>query len=248
MFDRSLRLMTYNVHSCVGPDGKLSVERVADAIGESAPDVVTLQEIDVCQRRSGGVDQGEVIAERLGMQVLFASARETDGGRYGNAILSRYPVAPVREGPLPSKRASRALEPRAAQWAKLAFFGHEVHLVNTHLSLDRKERLSQARALLGSDWVQHPDCASPLVVCGDFNSIPWSSVYRAMSQRLVDTRRQLIPRFSATFPAWLPIFRLDYVFVSPGVLVRSTKVPWTPRTRAASDHLPLVVELAFGSS
>ena len=44
---RSLRVMTYNVHSCVGIDGRLSPRRVARVIARYQPDVVALQEVDV---------------------------------------------------------------------------------------------------------------------------------------------------------------------------------------------------------
>jgi endonuclease/exonuclease/phosphatase family metal-dependent hydrolase len=246
-----LRLMTYNVHSCVGTDGRLSAERIADVIAESAPDIVALQEVDVGQSRSGKVHQGEWIAMRLCMNHLFSSARETDGGHYGNAILSRYPLHSVRTGLLPTRAARKLLEPRVAQWAKLAWGGLELHLVNTHLSLDRQERLAQARALLSSDWVLHPDQGAATLVCGDFNSLPWSRVHRAMRQRLVDARDSPEASLVGTFPSWLPVLRLDHVFASDQVDIVETRVPFSKASRTASDHLPLVVHLrqrAYGGS
>jgi endonuclease/exonuclease/phosphatase family metal-dependent hydrolase len=238
-----LRLMTYNVHSCVGSDGVLSAERIADVIAESDPDVVALQEVDVGQSRSGKVHQGEWIANRLRMTHLFSSARETDGGHYGNAILSRYPLDSVRAGLLPTRAARKLLEPRVAQWAKVDWGGYEVHLVNTHLSLDRHERLAQARALLGSEWVLHPDHRAATVVCGDFNSVPWSRVHRAMRLRMVDAREAPHASWRGTFPSWFPILRLDHIFASAEVELVSTDVPFSKRTRVASDHLPLVAHL-----
>src|SRR3954469_26042110 len=83
----SLRLMTYNIHSCVGNDGRLSVDRVADVIAKMQPHVVALQEVDVGQARSGGSNQCELLARRVGMDFLFSPARPHDGGHYGNAIL-----------------------------------------------------------------------------------------------------------------------------------------------------------------
>ena len=237
--------MTYNVHSCVGNDGQLSVERVAEVIRALAPDVVALQEVDVKQHRSGRVDQSERLAARLGMNHLFSSARDTDGGHYGNAILSRYPLTTVRDERLPARAGGRLLEPRAAQRVRIDVGSQEVHLMNTHLSLDRHERRHQVEALLGSSWIRHPDFAAPLMICGDFNSTPWSGVYRAMSRHLQDARPGWLTRFRATFPSFLPILTLDYVFTSPGVYVRGTKVPWTRETRLASDHLPLMVDVSL---
>jgi endonuclease/exonuclease/phosphatase family metal-dependent hydrolase len=61
------RIMTYNVHSCRGTDGKLDVGRIAAVIAQSRPDIVALQEVDVRRTRTGSVDQAHAIAERLGM-------------------------------------------------------------------------------------------------------------------------------------------------------------------------------------
>jgi endonuclease/exonuclease/phosphatase family metal-dependent hydrolase len=243
-----LRLMTYNVHSCVGSDGRLSVERVADVIAESHADIVALQEVDVGQSRSGKVHQGEWIAERLGMHHLFSSARETGGGQYGNAILSRYPMQSVRAALLPTRTARKLLEPRVAQWAKIDAQGHELHLVNTHLSLDRHERLAQARALLGTEWVLHPEHRAATLVCGDFNSIPWSRVCRAMNEKLVDCRRAPATSRWGTFPSWFPVLRLDHVFASADVELVATEVLRSRGTRLASDHLPLVAQVRVGST
>jgi len=238
-----LRLMTYNVHSCVGSDGRLSAERVADVIAESGADVVALQEVDVGQSRSGKVHQGEWIANRLRMHHLFSSARETDGGHYGNAILSRYPIHSVREGLLPTRAARKLLEPRVAQWAKVDWAGFELHLVNTHLSLDRHERLAQARALLSSEWVLHPDRRVATIVCGDFNSLPRSRVHRAMSDKLADCRSAPGASWRGTFPSWFPVLRLDHVFASTEIELVGAEVPHDHAARVASDHLPLVAHI-----
>ena len=68
------RLLTYNVHRCVGVDRKLDVNRIADVIAEHEPDVVCLQELDVGRARTGWVDQADSIAQRLAMSVQFHPA------------------------------------------------------------------------------------------------------------------------------------------------------------------------------
>src|SRR4029453_6519769 len=109
-----IRVMTYNTRACVGSDRRLNPERVARVIEALAPDIVALQELDVGRTRSAGSDQPAWLAARLGMQFDFCSARECDGGRYGNAILSRHPLTQVRHGCLP--RVWRPSEGRAVQW------------------------------------------------------------------------------------------------------------------------------------
>jgi endonuclease/exonuclease/phosphatase family metal-dependent hydrolase len=50
------RIMTYNVHRCVGTVRKLSPQRIAEVIAPCDPDIVALQEIDVVRMHTGGID------------------------------------------------------------------------------------------------------------------------------------------------------------------------------------------------
>ncbi|MEO6603356.1 MAG: endonuclease/exonuclease/phosphatase family protein, partial [Polyangiaceae bacterium] len=179
------RVMTYNVHSCVGTDGKLDTQRIADVIARAEPDVVALQELDVCQSRSGGVNQPEWLAEQLNMQAHFTAARACDDGHYGNAILSRHPFDVLSEGGLTRRRG----EERAVQWLKLSIAGHAVSVMNTHLSIHFRERLLQIDQLLGAEWLANAEQGVPLVVCGDLNSSRFSPVYRRLRRDLVDVQQ-----------------------------------------------------------
>lgn len=111
----TFRVLTYNVHSCVGTDGRLDPSRIAEVIARSEADIVALQEVDVCQTRSDGLHQPQWLAERLRMFVHFTAARECNEGHYGNAILSRHPFALMSEGKLRRRRD----ETRAVQWLRL---------------------------------------------------------------------------------------------------------------------------------
>src|SRR3954451_15284903 len=113
------RIMTYNVHRCVGVDGQLDVGRVAAVIAQCKPDVVALQQLDVGRARTGGVDQAHEIARRLDMGCHFNAALTVEEERYGDAILTSYPERLVQIGPLPGHPAFRALEPRGALWVEV---------------------------------------------------------------------------------------------------------------------------------
>jgi endonuclease/exonuclease/phosphatase family metal-dependent hydrolase len=236
----SLRVMTYNVHSCVGTDGRLSPERIAEVIARANPDLVAVQELDVCQSRSRGLNQPQWLAEQLGMQVHFTAARECDDGHYGNAILSRHPFSVLSEGGL----RRRSGEQRAVQWLKVTIGGSVVSVMNTHLSIHYRERLLQIDQLLGAEWRAKIEEDVPLVICGDFNASPLSPVYRRLRKDLVDAQRAHGQRALATWPSRLPLFRLDYVFASPSFDVMRCEVRRDALSRAASDHLPLLVELS----
>ena len=146
-----MRIMTYNVHGCVGVDRKLDVGRVAAVIAQCKPDVVALQELDVCRARSGNVDQAHAIASRLGMTFHFNSAMNIAEEKYGDAILTNLPMRLVRSAGLPNVARIRGLEPRGAVWVAIEADGREVQVINTHLGLVPLEQRGQMACLLGRD-------------------------------------------------------------------------------------------------
>ena len=167
------RILTYNVHSCRGTDGKLDVGRIADVIAEARPDIVALQEVDVRRARTSKVDQAHAIAERLGMAFHFNAALNVAEEQYGDAILTTLPVALIKTGPLPTLPRMRGLERRGALWVEVEVEGgRKVQIVNTHLGLVPAEQRPQARHLLGGEWLGHPRCADPTILVGDFNATP----------------------------------------------------------------------------
>jgi len=248
---RRLRVMTYNTHGCVGTDGKCRPERIAEVIRRFSPDVVALQEVDVGQQRSGSLDQAQLIAELTDLSAHFTSARDVgQGGRYGNAILTHHPYELRAEGILPVRRG----EVRAAQWLRLALRQGHLDVVNTHLSLHFFERLVQFRALFSDDpdspIGQHPapfpslrGSLDHLILCGDFNAGVLSPLYYLLRQRLRDAQRSSGGWGQPTFPSWLPLFRLDHVWIGKALVPDAVCVPRDPAARVASDHLPIVVDL-----
>ena len=240
----SLRLMTYNVHSCVGTDGRLSIERIVSLIRHCDPDVVALHEVDVGREATGGVDQAAEIADRLGMSFHFEPAIVDGTQRYGNAILSRLPFV-VRHGDLLPQAAERPLtESRSCSWVTVETGAGPVQLLATHLGLDRRERLRHVDTILGPDWIGHPDCDGPVILCGDFNSPPGAAAYRRIGRRLNDAQRALAGHVPLrTWMSGFPILRIDHVFVSPDLDVTAVQVPNSFLARVASDHRPLVVDV-----
>jgi endonuclease/exonuclease/phosphatase family metal-dependent hydrolase len=242
-----LRILTYNVHRCVGTDRRLDVGRVAEAIAAQAPQVVALQELDVGRARTGGVDQAHRIAQRLGMAFHFNAALQVEEERYGDAILTALPERLVKAGPIPGHPRFNRLEPRGAVWLALQVEGRgELQVINTHLGLAPREQRAQASALVGTDWIGAAPAGAPLVLLGDMNATPRNAAYRIFAARLKDARR--IARVSLrapTFPSTFPVLPIDHVFVSDGVSVEAVRAPLDPLTRLASDHLPLVVDLSL---
>lgn len=238
-----MRILTYNVHRCVGVDRRLDVDRIAAVIAEHEPDIVCLQELDVGRARTGGVDQAQAIADRLSMSVRFHAAMRIEAEEYGDAILTRWPERLVRSGALPTIKGIPGLEPRGALWVKIAIEGVELNVINTHLGLVPREQQLQAAALVGKDWAGHPECTAPTLLAGDFNATSITRPYRMIAARLEDCQRQLgLSPSVKTFPSGFAAIRIDHVFVTPDVRVTAAKAPFSPLTRMASDHLPLVVD------
>ena len=237
------RLITYNVHRCLGLDGSLSPERIADVIAPFQPDIVALQELDAFRARTGGVDQAHAIADALGMQMHFHPALQVMEELYGDAILTPRPSRLVKAGALPGLAGLPGLEPRGALWAAIQIGGVEVQIINTHLGLRRRERLAQVSALMGPEWIGHHSCRDPVIVTGDFNAVPGSGAYRRLATGLMDAQRApQVRRPRATFPVGLPFLRIDHVFVSRSIEILRVDTIRNPVTRRASDHLPLLVD------
>ncbi|WP_372784307.1 endonuclease/exonuclease/phosphatase family protein [Phenylobacterium sp.] len=243
------RIVTYNVHRCVGNDRRLDVARVAAVLAKLKPDIVALQELDVGRRRTGHVDQAHEIARRLDMACHFHAALTVEEERYGDAILTAYPERLVQVGPLPGYDRIRALEPRGALWVEVEIEGAPVQIINTHLGLVPREQQIQAAWLAGPAWLQHPLCRGPQILLGDFNATATSVVYRTFATRL-KAARSLSTKSSptATFPSPLPVLRIDHLFVSPQIQVLDVFAPFEPLTRVASDHLPLVMDFEVAAA
>ena len=245
---KSLRIMTYNVHSCIGVDGKISPERIARVISRYEPDVVALQELDVKKIRTGAIDQAHHIAKMLQMEYHFHPAMHIEEERYGDAILTHLPMKLVKADILPSISGSPSFEPRGAIWAQIDVNGTPIQIINTHLDVRSRPRRAQLEALLGEDWLGHPNCHGTIIFCGDFNTMPSSVLYKKVSEKFKDTqhkRSKSSPR--GTFFTRFPSARIDYIFVDHETEVISTQIPNSELTRIASDHFPLITNIILNN-
>ena len=177
------------------------------------------------------------------MTFHFNAAMRVEAEQYGDAILTARPERLVRSGALPSIRGVPGLEPRGALWVVVDFDGIGLNVINTHLGLVPREQRLQAAALVGPDWLGHPDCVGPTLLTGDFNATSVTRPYQTLARRLVDCQRSLGLRPSVkTFPSSFPAIRIDHCFTSPEVAVTAVRAPFSPLARMASDHLPLVID------
>lgn len=239
-----LRIMTYNVHSCLGTDGRISPRRIARVIAQEDPDIVALQEVDHGKARSRSEDQATLIADLLGYHVVFCPTVIRGGERYGHALLSRLPIETMKVAELPVNAKGLWPERRAALWVRVLLHGREINVVTTHFGLSASERLAQMSALLGPEWVGPLLEKEPVILCGDFNCRPGGPTYRLATANLRDVAG---PAGMNTFSSARPFARLDYIFASEHFTAGDVNVVRTELTRLGSDHLPLIADLSLES-
>ncbi|HWU98843.1 MAG TPA: endonuclease/exonuclease/phosphatase family protein [Oxalicibacterium sp.] len=223
-----LTVATYNIHSAIGTDGKFAPQRIADVLREIDADVIALQEVPLGGSRRGNILP--ILQEATGFHAVEGAVQDTPRSRYGNAVLSRYPVIATRQ--LDLSFGSR--EPRGALDADIDVCGNPLRIVATHLGLRPAERCDQIGRLLKVFDTNR----MPVILMGDLNE--WF-VWGRCLRRLV-THFEAVPEMR-TFPSRWPIFALDRIWISPRHRLLRIEVHATPLAKRASDHLPLIAHI-----
>ena len=235
-----MRLLSWNIHKGIGGrDRRYSLQRIIDCIDHERPDLVCLQEVDRLVGRSDFDDQPRLLGQSLNLQSTFQANVPVSNGTYGNLILSRWAVGSTHRISL--KRGIR--KSRGAQLIHVETPEGALHLVNTHLGLDERERHWQIDFLLDHELFQSSS-VMPTFIAGDFND--WRNTLA--EQSLANHGFQQVtspPSEYRSFPSWLPVGGLDKVFVRGEVTTERVKVVRTSLARVASDHLPIVVDFSL---
>ena len=223
-----LRVATYNVHRCIGADGRYDLERIAGNIRSLDVDLVGLQEVDSGYWMGDGPDQLAILARETGMKSVAGPTLTSAPGHYGNAVLTRLPVIGVQRHDISVSRK----EPRGILVVTVEVKNQSVRFLTTHLGLNYRERYEQTKKLCQiAEREQHP-----IIAVGDFNE--WLPISPA-SRRLARCFKTVIcPR---SYPSRFPIFSLDRVYTSFGTdqIINRTDSPNVKSV--ASDHLPVSV-------
>ena len=202
-----ITVATYNIRHGRGMDDVVDLARTAAALRALEADVIGLQEVDRRVRRSGSLDEPALLGESLGMQHAFGAFMPYQGGEYGLAILSRFPIR--RAEPL---RLPDGNEPRVALLAEVELpDGQRVLAVNVHFDWveDDTFRLKQVEALAAVlDTV-----SLPIVLLGDFNDVPGSRTMQRWSARFVAVEKPAHDRF--TFSSTAPEKEIDHILLAP---------------------------------
>lgn len=215
----TIKIWNHNIHSCKPLNGKCDPKRTAKVIARYAPDIVTLQEVDVHKKRSNHVNQAEFIASLLNMDYRFFPLVEEGKEKYGIAILSRFPISEITCGYLPGASATsrekkkkkhdllftaeksprlprpeeeplKEREQRGVMLAGIETPKGMIQVLNTHFGLHPKERKEQVKTLMEKGWVKKAlEENGPVILCGDFNAGEGSPVYKTISRHLLDIQK-----------------------------------------------------------
>jgi len=230
----NIRAMTYNIHSGFGRHG-YDLHTIFQAIEHEQPDLVGLQEVDFALRRSRYVNQAQWLADRLGMNAIIGGTRLR--GRYGNALLTRWPTTFVMNHNL----TVRPHPGRACLEAHLTTPKGTLRCYVTHLGLVPQERMAQVKRLI-REVIAIDDGHDPVLLMGDFNTVSRSRVSRFLQRRFTDAFAAVGNGRAATYHARLRGVRVDYIYAA-GLTAMTSRVVSTQWAATGSDHLPLIAVL-----
>lgn len=222
-----LHIGSYNIHRCVGTDGRCDVERVATVIQEMGCDTIGLQEVD-SRGKCASSQQLEYLAAATGMEYVAGTTMFRHDRDYGNALLTRRKILAVRRHDLSLWK----FEPRGALEVDLDVSGARVRVFVMHLGLLPYERRFQVRKVLRI--LREMPMDQPVVVLGDVNE--WLPIGRPL--RWLHGLLGTPPRLRS-FPVWAPMFALDRVWVRPRGSLLKFSVHRSTLSRRASDHYPV---------
>lgn len=242
-----LRVVTYNVHKCRGLDRRVRPGRIAEVLREMDADVIALQEV-LCVQDGDAPEkhQARFIAEALGCDYLLGENRQLNGGAYGNATLSRWPIERWRNYDLTWRDRERRGCLRAdIKVPGVATNDAPLQLFNVHLGTAYLERRYQAKKLISEDVLNGAGLGRRRIVLGDFNEWTRGLATRLLSEAMesVDVSAHVGSR--RTYPGLLPLLHLDHIYFDSSLRLENFALHRSRTALIASDHLPVMADFAF---
>lgn len=222
-----MRVASYNIRKAVGLDWRRDPDRIIDVLAEINADIIVLQEAD----RRVGTRAGVLPLDRLETEFDYimsdVSLHPLSHGWHGNAILVRSRFADH----VPERIELPTLEPRGAVSVRLE--QPQLEVIGVHLGLTpgmRRKQMSTLQEVM-------KDRDHPVLLAGDFNE--WN-----VGRLPFDAPADVVspgPSFHATRPT----AALDRFVLGKGLRAVSAHVHHSTLAKRASDHLPVVIDIAF---
>jgi endonuclease/exonuclease/phosphatase family metal-dependent hydrolase len=233
-----IRVLQFNIRAGVDPDGDVDLSQVAAEIRTLRPDLVSLNEVDSYTLRTR-LDEPAYLAAATGLHVVYGPNLIYDGGRFGNAILSRYPVVTSRNLRLP---VAFGQEPRSLLSAVVLVDGRRIEFASTHLSDGGEAAQSRVlQALAVARAVR--STGLPVILAGDLNTVPTDAPVQILRGELLDAQEEAGTGSGDTIPEARPRSRFDYILHDDDLAA----VPGSARVllSRSSDHRRVFAELAL---
>ncbi len=228
---QTISVMSYNIHHGADKNEVNTLDLMGKYIKESGADLIGLQEVDSVCNRSGKVDQMKRLAEITGMHYAFVRHFAYDGGAYGLGILSRYPIANVKDNRITILPKNPEKPSLAHLTAEILLPGERpVRFSTVHFSLNTESRLLQADEVLSA-----MEGDLPAIITGDLNANPGTGEILKLETKFTGTGKNDV----FTFPAGQPVKKIDYILVSKPALKKVMKSS-VPEEIHLSDHLPII--------
>lgn len=244
---RALTVATYNIHKGFSHfNRRIVVHDMRERLRMMGADIMFLQEVVGHNARHVAdhdawpdTPQHEFLAEQQWPASAYAKNAIYVDGHHGNAILSRYPMIRCDHEDISTNR----IEKRGLLHAEIEVPGWDqnLHCVCVHLGLFGRSRRKQVDLVCARIEALVPPGA-PLVLAGDFND--WG--HRVGDPLRVlgvhEVFEMIKGRPARSFPARLPILRLDRIYVR-GFTVQAADVHRGADWARLSDHAPLTAHL-----
>lgn len=237
----NFRIATYNIHKCKGLDLRTSPERIIDVLRETQADIIALQEVVSVENGRREENQAQFIADALGFEYRLGENRKHLGGKYGNVVLSRFPIAEDKNFDI----SVSGREPRGCQHIDVRLEANSlVHIYNIHLGTSFFERRKQVKKLLDGEILNRSHFA-PRILLGDFNEWTKGLASRLLKAhfRSADLREYLSRK--RTYPGVFPFLHLDHIYYDNHLKIENAFIHRSRLALVASDHLPLVADFSL---
>jgi len=237
----AVQVMSYNIHHCNPPSrpDSIDIEAIANAIRAQNPDLVALQEVDVNTERSGKFNQAEELAMKLNMHYFFGKAIDHQGGDYGVAILSKYPLSETMVNRLPTQPETKG-EPRVLATAKVKLpDGTFIRFGSTHMDaqrapVNRQLQIKEIGRIAAAELL-------PFIIADDFNASAETEVIAVLDKHFTRTCQRCEP----TIPVNNPNKAIDFIAYKHAAGKFSVASHKVVNEKYASDHLPVVAAITI---
>ena len=244
----SLKVLTVNIHKgFTFFNRKFILPELREAVRSVGADVVFLQEVTGSNARHPDkfdnypeTPHYEFLADSIWPEFAYGRNAVYTHGDHGNAIMSKFPIVRFKNHDVSISGPER----RGLLHCELQIPGRpvNVHAICVHLSRSETHRTQQMAMLCNLVHTDVPD-HHPLIVAGDFND--WRNRAGAQLARGAALREVFVQangRPARTFPARLPLLRLDRIYVRNAIGHAPVVLPSHPWSHL-SDHAPLAAEI-----